>query len=128
MKFLLDTHAFLWWLSDPEKLSSRAFETIEAAEHEIYLSPASSWEIAIKMRLGRLALPKDLSSYIPQKMLSNGFRSLGIEQIHALETYHLPDHHRDPFDRMLIAQARVEKMPIITKDALIEKYVIETVW
>src|SRR4030042_1703336 len=99
MKILLDTHAFLWWITDDQKLSSRAREVISDAENELYFSAASGWEISIKVQIGRLKLPDDPQHFILGQMRTNAIQSLPILMSHALHVSTLPDHHRDPFDR-----------------------------
>lgn len=128
MRLLLDTHAFLFWITDSEELSGRAREQIEDPENELYLSAASGWEIAIKTKLKRLELPGPPERVITEQMTYNHIQSLSIQMSHALNTYHLPHLHRDPFDRMLVAQSRVEEMPILTRDPAISQYEVETIW
>jgi PIN domain nuclease of toxin-antitoxin system len=104
MKVLLDTHAFLWWVAEDSKLSVRARRIIGSDANELFLSAASVWEIVIKASLSRLNLGKENpETVVTQGMAANGIRSLQIELHHALRTYSLPNHHNDPFDRMLIA-------------------------
>lgn len=128
MRVLLDTHAFLWWIVDDPRLSDRAREVIGDGQNELLLSSASGWEIAIKARLGRLGLPEDLESFIVEQMAVNSVYGLPIRMSHALHIHQLPDHHRDPFDRLLIAQAQLEDLPILTADPQIARYGIRTVW
>lgn len=128
MKALLDTHAFLWWISDDPRLSSRASVIIKDGNNKLFLSAASGWEIAIKVRLGRLALPEPLETFVPEQMALNAIEGLPIQMSHALHVYTLPDHHRDPFDRMLVAQAQLENLPILSADPQISLYAVETVW
>ena len=128
MKALLDTQVFLWWISDDPRLSSRASAIIKDGNNKLFLSAASGWEIAIKVRLGRLTLPEPLETFVPEQMALNAIESLPIQMSHALHVYTLPDHHRDPFDRMLIAQAQLENLPILSADPQISLYAVETVW
>lgn len=128
MKVLLDTHAFLWWITDSEELSERARTLFEDAENELFLSAASAWEIAIKARLGRIEFTDPPAHVIPEQMAINAIQSLPVQMSHALQTFHLPERHRDPFDRMLVAQSQVEALPILTKDPLIAQYAVETIW
>ena len=129
MKYLLDTAVFLWAaFSENACLSAGAIKTLEKSKNEIYLSSVSVWEISIKFSLGKLPLKttpeKLVSEYAPQM----DFQPLPITHDHSLQVVRLPFHHRDPFDRLLIAQAQVENLPIITSDAHFKKYGIETVW
>jgi len=124
---LLDTHAFLWWISDDPRLSSRASAIIKDGNNKLFLSAASGWEIAIKVRLGRLTLPEPLETFVPEQMALNAIEGLPIQMSHALHVYTLPDHHRDPFDRMLVAQAQLENLPILSADPQISLYAVETV-
>lgn len=128
MKALLDTQVFLWWISDDPQLSSRASVIIKDGNNKLFLSAASGWEIAIKVRLGRLTLPEPLETFVPEQMALNAIESLPIQMSHALHVYTLPDHHRDPFDRMLVAQAQLENLPILSADPQISLYAVETVW
>lgn len=128
MRLLLDTHAFLFWITDSDELSVRAREHIEDPENELYLSAVSGWEIAIKTKLNRLALPGPPERVITEQMAYNHIQSLSIQMSHALNTFHLPQLHRDPFDRMLVAQSRVEEIPILTRDPAISQYEVETIW
>ena len=127
MRVLLDTHVLLWWLIDSERLSARA-RGIFIDGSELFWSAASSWEVAIKSRLGRLILPAPPRKLIPKVLRDQSIRPLEISQAHALATADLPDHHRDPFDRLLIAQARLEKLGIATADPVFSKYRVQRVW
>lgn len=126
MRALLDTHVWLWMLTEPQRLGS-AREMIEDARTELLLSAASSWEIAIKYALGRLPLPEPPAVYVPQRIRSSGVVPLAVEHSHTLAVAELPAHHRDPFDRLLIAQAGLELVPVITADGVFERYDIEVV-
>jgi len=128
MKVLLDTHAFLWWITDDPRLSLRAREIIANGANVLFLSAASGWEIAIKAKLGRLRLPDEPERFILKQLESNAIEVLPVQMSHALHVYALPDHHRDPFDRLLIAQAQLEKLPILTADPQISRYEVETIW
>ncbi len=128
MRVLLDTHTFLWWISNDTRLSSRAREIISNGNNELLLSAASGWEIAIKVRLGRLQLPYEPERFIPEQLVINAIQSLPIKISHALHTYSLPIYHRDPFDRIIIAQAQLEGLPILTSDPQIAKYKVEIIW
>jgi PIN domain nuclease of toxin-antitoxin system len=125
VKYLLDTSVFLWSAFSPEKLNERAITALSSGASELYLSPASSWEIAIKFAMGRLRLPKKPSEFIPEAMRVLALRSLEITHIHSVIAGDLAPHHRDPFDRMLIAQAGSESMTLLTADKLFQKYDVE---
>jgi len=122
VKYLLDTEVWLWSLSEPERLNAETRHLLARSGEELFLSAASSWEIAIKAALGKLPLPEPLASYVPKRMEAQGIRALAIEHSHALRVCTLPHHHRDPFDRLIIAQAEAEKMTILTADAAFKEY------
>jgi PIN domain nuclease of toxin-antitoxin system len=129
VKILLDTHALLWWASSGgSRLSPRAREVIESAASVVLVSVASIYEIAIKTSLGRLGLPSPPDVYVPAVLRQHGFESLPIDQVHALRAGSLPLVHRDPWDRLLVAQAQVENIPIVTGDPAIGRYDVEVVW
>jgi PIN domain nuclease of toxin-antitoxin system len=128
MNVLLDTHAFLWWIADNPELSSRAREVMGDGDNVLLLSAASGWEIAIKSKLGRLQLPDNPDRFVSEHMSINAMTSLPIQLSHALHVYSLPDHHRDPFDRILVAQSQLEKLPIVTRDPQITRYSVEVIW
>ena len=126
--YLLDTAIFLWSLGPAEKLNSQARALLEDRSTELFLSAASSWEISIKVALGKLRLPESASTYLPKRLTSQGIRSLPISHLHALTAGELPRHHRDPFDRMLVAQARSEDLVLMTADSSFKKYSVEILW
>lgn len=128
MRALLDTHAFIWWVTDDTRLSSTARSIIVDPGNVLFLSAASGWEIVIKVRLGKLTLPDVPERYIPSRLEMNRFESLPIQMVHALQVTNLPDLHRDPFDRILIAQSQVEKAPIMTVDSQITQYPVNVIW
>jgi PIN domain nuclease of toxin-antitoxin system len=128
MKALIDTHTFLWWNTDDPLLSEHAKEIIADGKNEIFLSAASVWEIAIKTAKGRLVLPEAPAQYISSRMNLYRFQSLPVQISHAAHVFELPVYHSDPFDRMLIAQSRIESLPLITKDEDIRRYDLETIW
>ena len=128
MKYLLDTHTFLWWTTDSDRLSQTAREIIGDGNSELYWSPSSSWEIAIKYHLGRLPLPEPPESLIPTELAKNRVDSIPIVNAHAFRAGQLPMHHRDPFDRLLIAQAQLESMDIISNDRQMDLYDIGIIW
>jgi PIN domain nuclease of toxin-antitoxin system len=113
--------------ADPERLSRRARDLVETTEHELLLSVASAWEIAIKHGLGKLKLPASPADYVPSRMERLRTISLPIEQSHALRVSLLPLHHRDPFDRLLVAQAQLEDLPILTADTVFSRYDVEVI-
>jgi PIN domain nuclease of toxin-antitoxin system len=114
---LLDTHALLWWLADDE-LAPQARDKIADPGNSVAVSAASAWEISIKKALGKLSAPDD----IVEQIRANDFSSLPIDMNHALAAGHLPRHHEDPFDRMLIAQAQIERLTIVTRDKRFTDY------
>jgi PIN domain nuclease of toxin-antitoxin system len=128
MKALLDTHTFLWWIANDPQLSPRARQIMEDANTELLLSAVSGWEIAIKSRLGKLKLPADLQGFVAEQLRINGIQALPIQTAHALHVFTLPDHHRDPFDRMLVAQGQLEELSILTGDPQIAQYAVTVIW
>lgn len=128
MRALLDTHAFLWWITNDPRLSKKVREIISDGENELFLSVASGWEMAIKAGLERLQLPSNLEHFILEQMALNAIESLPVQMSHALHVYKLPAHHRDPFDRMLIAQAQLQNLPILTVDPQIARYSVKVIW
>ncbi len=129
MKLLLDTHTILWLLADDPNLSSKYREAITMAD-ETYWSIVSLWEIGIKEGLERsnLRLVKGWENWIPQELHRNGFRRLDIEPNHCSELSLLPSHHKDPFDRMLIAQAKINSLTLLTRDPVIHRYGVPWIW
>ena len=112
----------------PERLAKPALDAIRDGENELFLSAASSWEIAIKYALGRLPLPVPPAEYVPSRMESSGVLALAVEHRHALATGTLPPHHRDPFDRLLVAQAQIDRLTLLTADPQLEAYDVEILW
>ena len=125
MRYLLDTHTLLWFISEDEKLSDRAHRLILDSSSEIFLSIASLWEIAIKVNIGKLALDKPFNQLFPDEPDSHGIEILDITIDSLVQLTALPSHHRDPFDRLIIAQAMVEGIPIISKDEAFDLYDVE---
>jgi PIN domain nuclease of toxin-antitoxin system len=123
-RLLVDTHALLWWLADDPALSSPARHALADPASEPLVSTASVWEIAIKRALGKLTTPDDL----PDRIAEQGFGWLPINAGHAWRVRDLPPHHRDPFDRMLVAQAVIEDLPIITADDRLGAYGVDLCW
>jgi len=128
MKYLLDTSIFLWALGAEHKLNQKARDLLSSSASELYLSAVSSWEIAIKFALATLVLPKPPSQFIPNAIGLLALRSLDITHFHSLAAGELKLHHRDPFDRMLIAQTRTENMVLLTADRTFLKYEVKTMF
>lgn len=128
MRVLLDTHTFLWWVTDAVGLSPRARKIISEKRNQIFLSAASGWEMAIKANLGKLFLPKNFETFILKQLWANAIEVLPVQMSHALHVYQLPNHHQDPFDRMLIAQSQLENLPIVTSDSQIAQYSVKVMW
>ncbi|MDZ7656963.1 MAG: type II toxin-antitoxin system VapC family toxin [Sulfurimicrobium sp.] len=128
MRLLLDTHVFLWWVNDAPELSAKARAAIRKGQNECFLSVASAWEMAVKVSTGKLALSQSVERFIPEQLAANGFRLLEIDFRHAARVESLPFHHRDPFDRLLVAQAMSEKMTVISADAALSEYGIKRIW
>ena len=122
MKLLLDTHCWLWWFGQPERLKSTVVEQILDEANEVWVSAASIWEMGIKAAARKLSFPEPLESYFPSRMEEIGARPLDITAAHALQASALSLHHKDPFDRMLIAQAQTESMVIVTSDSMFDRY------
>ncbi|MCM0593370.1 MAG: type II toxin-antitoxin system VapC family toxin [Gloeotrichia echinulata DVL01] len=128
MKLLLDTQCWLWWFAQPERLNEQVITHIADENNELWLSVASVWEIGIKVALGKLPLPEPIDSYISSRMVQLGTGSLQITAPHALQAAALPLHHRDPFDRMLVAQAQMEDMTLVSADGIFQKYDVPILW
>ena len=128
MKLLIDTHAFLWLMGDPEKLSRRALEACKDRGNELYLSVVSAWEIEIKRQLGKLRLGLPLRTIIEQQQEKNALQILPVKLEHVLALCDLPAHHTDPFDSLLIAQVQVEEAHMVSSDPLFAKYPVKLWW
>jgi PIN domain nuclease of toxin-antitoxin system len=128
VKLLIDTHVFLWLMDEPDKLSRKALEACQNRENQIYLSVVCAWEIEIKRQLGKLTLKLPLSTIINEQQERNGLEILVVELQHVLAVGQLLRHHADPFDRLLIAQALVEDVNIVTSDPLFTKYPVKLYW
>ena len=128
MRVLLDTHVLLWWVDDASSLSRRARTTISDPGNECLLSLASCWEMAIKLSLGKLRLSGAIERFIPEQLAANGFHQLAIDFRHVAKVATLPFHHRDPFDRLLAAQAIEERCAIVSADPVFRKYGITRIW
>lgn len=128
MRALLDTHAFIWFATGDSRLGAAAERVIRTGSHNLLLSVASVWEMAIKAGLGRLSLSLPLEQFVPEQMAANRIALLPVAIDHALHVAGLPQHHRDPFDRMLVAQARAEGVPLISADPELDRYGIRRLW
>jgi PIN domain nuclease of toxin-antitoxin system len=127
MRILLDTHVFLWWIADDARLTGAARALIADPANDIYFSVVSAWEIVVKARLGRLVLPEDPERFIPQQIVENDFLPLPVHLRHALRVAGLPDVHRDPFDRLLVGQAVIEGLHVLTADPSFQGYPVEVI-
>lgn len=129
MNFLLDTSTWIWSLADLERLSKTVRDLLaEGNRHVFHLSAVSAWEIAIKSSLGKLKLPASAAEYVPATLMRQGIRSLPVTTSHAVAVEELPFHHTDPFDRLLIAQARLEGLTILSRDQAFRKYGVDVMW
>jgi len=128
MRVLLDTHVFLWWVADASELTRKARQTIANPSSECLLSLASCWEMAIKLSIGKLRLKSSIERFIPEQMAANRIELLGIDFRHIVRVASLPPHHRDPFDRLLAAQAIDEKLPIVSADRVLSRYGVRRIW
>ena len=126
--FLLDTHAFLWAITDDPKLSRKAKQIFTNPRNRLLLSVVSLWEIIIKTQIGKLSLPGPIEDYLQEHLSRTGVETLSLEASHVWQLRNLPRRHRDPFDRMLVAQSKVERLPILTRDRWIKRYPVRTVW
>lgn len=128
MRFLLDTNALIWFIEGNPRLSAHARSLIEDEENELFVSIASLWEIAIKFGIGKLNLRQPFEELFPSQLEDNSIEILGITVEHLSQVSGLPLHHRDPFDRLIIAQAQVEHLPIISVDTMFDNYSIRREW
>jgi PIN domain nuclease of toxin-antitoxin system len=128
MRVLLDTHTLLWHFLGDSRLSAAAKYTIENPTNAVLVSPASYWEISIKVSRGKLILHRPYPVFIQEAITDNGFTILPIHPLHTSELIGLPFHHRDPFDRLLIAQAVVEQIPVISADPMFDSYPVTRIW
>lgn len=128
MRVLVDSHALLWWILNDAALSEPARELIRNKNDSVLVSAASAWELAIKFRLGRLPRAADLISDFSSAMDGEGFQLLPVTAEHGIRAGLLPGHHKDPFDRMLVAQAQAESMPIISNERVFEYYGVRRLW
>jgi PIN domain nuclease of toxin-antitoxin system len=128
VRLLLDTHAFLWFITDDPKLSMTAQGLITDPDNEILVSPASYWETAIKVSIGKYPLSVPYETFITQGIEANGFKILPIEPGHTAILTTMPFHHRDPFDRMLVAQAQFEEISVVSNDGILDLYGVTRLW
>jgi len=128
VKVLLDTHAFLWAITADERLSAAARRVYLDGASQLLLSVASLWEIAVKVQIGKLLLPKPADGYLLDQLSRNAIQTLPVLASHALGLFRLPLLHRDPFDRLLVAQSQVENLPVVSADPQIRQYAVETIW
>lgn len=128
MRLLLDTHTFLWWDSQPNKLPAKVLALCEDAQNEIFLSVASIWEMQIKHQLGKLELHLPLDKLVSDQVQKNSIQILPIQTTHVLGISALPNAHKDPFDRLLIAQANVEQMVFLSGDGVFDQYPVKIIW
>jgi PIN domain nuclease of toxin-antitoxin system len=128
MNLLLDTHAFLWFITNDPRLSSQAQSLIQSPANRRWLSMASLWEMAIKVSLGKLTLAQPFDQFIPRQLQLNQIEVLAIELPHVAAVVAMPFHHRDPFDRLMAAQCQIEGLPIVSNDSVFDAYSIRRVW
>ena len=128
MRLLLDTHALLWWHDNPKELSPKALNAIQNEENEVFISVVNAWEIQIKSQLNRLTLPRGLEEIFNIEMDDNAFSLLTVELPHVYALKTLPLHHNDPFDRLLISQAKAEDLILVSTDVAFKKYEVALLW
>ena len=128
MRALLDTSSFLWFIAGSDSLSIKARDLIVDMNNDLFLSVASLWEIAIKMSIGKLKLLRSFEQIVPAQLEENFINILPIELNHLSQIIELPFHHRDPFDRLIIAQSMTEGLPVISRDASFQMYPVEVIW
>ena len=128
MKILLDTHAFLWWIRDDPRLSRRARELVTSGRNELFLSVTCVWEILTKTQTGKLRLAESAQKFVTEQLTANNIRVLPLTLDHIFRLEQLPLHHRDPFDRILIAQSLEEEFPILSADPLLKNYSATLLW
>lgn len=128
MRLLLDSHAFLWFILGDQRLSDRARLAIAAADTDVLISPATLWEMAIKVRLGKYTLPGPFGPFMDTQLSSNRIRLLPIEVRHTAILASMPFHHRDPFDRLIVAQALAESIGVVSVDAMLDAYGVSRLW
>lgn len=128
MRLLLDTHTFLWWCAADSRLSQTVLQVVADETNEVLVSAVSGWEVAIKARLGKLPLEESPEAFMARMLAHHAFGVLPVTMRHAVRDYALPAHHSDPFDRLLVAQAQLEELTLVTDDALVRRYEVKTLW
>ena len=128
MKLLLDTQVWLWMRNAPARLTAKARRILTDERNELVLSAATPWEIALKVAIGKLRLPCTVEEFVASRGVATRVLPLPITQLHAVESAALPQHHRDPFDRVLVAQARLESLRLVSTDHVFESYDVDVVW
>lgn len=128
MRLLLDTHTLLWWHDNPKELSSKALDAIQNEENEVFISVVNAWEMQIKSQLNRLSLSRGLEEIFNIEMNDNAFSLLTVELSHVYTLKTIPLHHNDPFDRLLISQARAEDLTVVSTDGEFKKYDVTLLW
>jgi PIN domain nuclease of toxin-antitoxin system len=128
MRLLLDTHTLIWWITEPGRLSTDARSAITDPQNDVFVSAASGWEISTKFRLGKLPEAAALATDLPREIAAEGFAPLDMTVEHGQDAGALPGHHRDPFDRMLIAQARAERLALVSNESLFDAYGVVRLW
>ena len=128
MKLLLDTHTFIWWDSDPSQIPANTLSLMQQSSNQLLVSIASLWEIQIKTQLGKLILQTPLTEIVSHQQTENGVILLSITLLHILELNNLPWHHKDPFDRLLIAQCRYEAATLVSRDQIFKQYNCQIIW
>jgi PIN domain nuclease of toxin-antitoxin system len=128
MKLLLDTHTFIWWANEPERLSEKALAACKDESNTLLLSVVSVWEMQIKMQLGKLKVSRPVDELIKTQQQANGLQILSVELAHVLSLSNLPSHHKDPFDRLLIAQGTVEGATLVSADPVFSSYGVSVLW
>ena len=128
MRYLLDTHAFIWWDSEPKKLSAQVLALLQESNAQLFLSMASLWEMQIKIQLGKLKLRQPLEDIIQLQIIENNIQLLDITAQHIFALSSLDEFHKDPFDRLIISQSIHENLPVISKDNVFEQYPVRVIW
>lgn len=128
MRILLDTCTFLWWMTSPDDVPQRALDVLRDPEHEVLLSVVSGWEIAIKRTLGRIEIPGTTAAFLTDAIASHDLVVLDVTMHHAVAAGELPLHHKDPFDRLLVAQAKLEGLIVASPDRAFRRYGLRTMW
>ncbi|MFZ5471567.1 MAG: type II toxin-antitoxin system VapC family toxin [Myxococcota bacterium] len=128
MTHLLDTHVLIWWIANDQRMSSHAREVLSDRSNRLLWSAASTWELAIKVSLGKLRLPESVGTFVERRLAQNSIDVLQISHAHAAAVQELPYHHRDPFDRMLVAQAKSEQARLLTGDPWVRAYGVDVAW